>query len=69
MAKRVEILLTDDLNGGEATQTVRFALDGRDLEIDLTDENAIRLRKALLPYIAAGRRVASGSLRTPAAAG
>jgi hypothetical protein len=37
VAQRVEILLTDDLNGGEASQTVRFALDGRDLEIDLND--------------------------------
>ncbi len=65
MAKRVEIVVTDDLGGGEATQTVRFALDGRELEIDLTDENAIRLRKAFLPYIAAGRRSGgrgSGSL-------
>ncbi len=56
MTKRVTILLTDDLDGGEATQTVRFALDGRELEIDLTDENAIKLRKTLLPFIAAGRR-------------
>jgi hypothetical protein len=59
MAKRVKIIMTDDIDGGEATQTVRFGLDGREMEIDLTDANAIKLRKALLPYISAGRRVRS----------
>ena len=57
MAQRVEILLTDDLDGGQASQTVRFALDGRDLEIDLNDKNAAKLRKALEPYVASGRRL------------
>jgi hypothetical protein len=56
MAQRVEILLTDDLDGQQATQTVRFALDGRDLEIDLSDQNAAKLRMVFLPYISAGRR-------------
>ena len=57
MGQRVEILLTDDLDGREATQTVRFSLDGRDFEIDLNDQNAARFRKVFLPYIAAGRRL------------
>jgi hypothetical protein len=57
MARRVQIRMTDDLDGAEATQTVRFALDGRELEIDLSDQNAARLRKAFLPYISAGRRL------------
>ena len=65
MAKRVKIMLTDDIDGGEATQTVRFALDGRELEIDLTDENAIKLRKTLLPYISAGRRVRGATSPKP----
>ncbi|HEX5087944.1 MAG TPA: Lsr2 family protein [Nocardioides sp.] len=65
MAKRVKIIMTDDIDGGEATQTVRFGLDGREMEIDLTDENAIKLRKALLPYISAGRRVRSATSSRP----
>jgi len=62
MAQRVEIRKTDDLDGQEATQTVRFALDGRDLEIDLSDQNAARLRKVFLPYISAGRRSGARSV-------
>jgi hypothetical protein len=34
MAQRVEIRLTDDLDGRDANQTVRFALDGRGFEVD-----------------------------------
>ena len=59
MAQRVEILVTDDLDGSKATHTVRFALDGRELEIDLNDKNAGKLRKVLHPYVNAGRRLGS----------
>ena len=59
MAQRTEIQLIDDLDGTAATQTVRFTLDGRELEIDLSDKNAAMLRKALDPYMAAGRRLGS----------
>jgi len=61
MAQRVEMQLVDDVDGTSATQTVRFALDGRDYEIDLNDINAAKLRKALHPYAAAGRRLGAGS--------
>jgi hypothetical protein len=61
MAQRVEILLTDDLDGGQASQTVRFALDGRDLEIDLNDKNAAKLRKAFEPFVVSGRRLGARS--------
>ena len=72
MAQRVEILLIDDLDGGQASQTVRFALDGRALEIDLSDTNATRLRKAFEPYVSAGRRLGARtgtSRRTAVSAG
>ena len=59
MSQRTEIQLIDDLDGTAATQTVRFKLDGRELEIDLSDKNAAKLRKALGPYMAAGRRLGS----------
>ena len=40
MAQRVQTLLIDDLDGGEAEGTVRFGLDGAEYEIDLSAEHA-----------------------------
>ena len=47
MAQRVQIDLIDDLNGEVAQETVRFGVDGTEYEIDLTTENAEKLRSAL----------------------
>ena len=63
MARKIIHQLVDDLDGtvlepGEGA-SVQFALDGRGYEIDLTDENAEKLRELLAPYMDAGRRVAS----------
>lgn len=44
MATRIVIELIDDLDGSEATETVRFGLDGADYEIDLAGQNADELR-------------------------
>ncbi|GGM07198.1 MULTISPECIES: histone-like nucleoid-structuring protein Lsr2 [Micromonospora] len=57
MARKVITVLTDDLDGGKADRTVEFSLDGVAYTIDVSDENAGVLRKALDPYINAGRRV------------
>ena len=35
MAQKVTIVLEDDLTGGPAEETVRFAFEGTDYEIDL----------------------------------
>lgn len=40
MATRTVIELIDDLDGSEATETVRFGLDGTEYEIDLAGQNA-----------------------------
>lgn len=56
MAQKVQVLLVDDLDGGEADETVTFALDGKTYEIDLTTANADKLRGALEPYAKSGRR-------------
>ncbi|QNJ42014.1 histone-like nucleoid-structuring protein Lsr2 [Streptomyces buecherae] len=73
MAQRVEILLVDDIDGGEADETITFGLDGRTYEIDLTGKNADKLRKALKPYVESGRRIGgratSGRKAKPAASG
>ena len=55
MAQKVLVELVDDLNGSTAVETVRFGLDGKDYEIDLSDENANNLRDNLAAFIAAGR--------------
>jgi hypothetical protein len=51
VAKEVITRLLDDLDGTDATETVRFALDGRQYEIDLSAKNGEKLRKALAPYV------------------
>ncbi|MFF5304887.1 Lsr2 family protein [Streptomyces sp. NPDC013161] len=56
MAQKTVVLLTDDISGGDADQTLIFGLDGKSFEIDLNDRNAEKLRKALRPYIEAGRK-------------
>lgn len=58
MAQRVNVVLVDDLDGDDASETVSFSLDGVEYEIDLNDGNAQALRDALARYIEAGRRVA-----------
>lgn len=56
MVKRVQIILTDDLDDSVAAETVTFGLDGQTYEIDLSAENASTLRKTLAPYIERGRK-------------
>lgn len=63
MARKVQVVLEDDIDGGEAHETVGFALDGRSYEIDLNEKNAATLRDALAPWIAAGRRGGATSAR------
>ena len=61
LARKVHVQLIDDISGEEAQESVRFALDGVQYEIDLAEENAVGLRKALAPYIARGRRIRDSS--------
>ena len=44
MAKKTTITLIYDIDGSEAQETVRFALDGTAYEIDLTTAHADELR-------------------------
>lgn len=63
MAQKVNIVLVDDLDGSEASQTVSFGLDGTSYEIDLNEGNAAALREALAGYIGHARKVSGGSRR------
>jgi nucleoid-associated protein Lsr2 len=58
MAQKHIVQLIDDLDGGHAAETVSFALDGSTYEIDLSPENAAKLRDSLAPYVANARRAA-----------
>lgn len=57
MAQRVQILLEDDLDHSEAAETVTFALDGVNYEIDLSSANASRLRDDLATWTGHARKV------------
>jgi hypothetical protein len=63
MAQKIHIVLEDDLDGGEATETVTFGLDGTTYEIDLNAKNADKLRTALAPYVGHGRKVGAAPRR------
>ncbi|HET7735575.1 MAG TPA: Lsr2 family protein [Nocardioidaceae bacterium] len=57
MAQRVNVVLVDDLDGSDADETVTFALDGTEYEIDLNAAHAAKLRDAFAPYVGHARRV------------
>jgi hypothetical protein len=75
MAQKVQVILVDDVDGGEADETVSFALDGVSYEIDVSATNAEAIREALAPWMGHARKVGgrssgrsrSGSKPRPAA--
>src|SRR5215467_7420438 len=56
MAQKVTVALADDLTGGPADETVRFAVEGTGYEIDLNAKNAAAFRTLLAPYIEHARK-------------
>jgi Lsr2 len=69
MVQRTTVVVTDDLDGSEGADTVTFAFEGVEYEVDLSKSNAKKLKKALTPYISAARRTGgrrSTGRRTPA---
>jgi hypothetical protein len=73
MAQRIVVQFVDDLDGTPLSEgaggTVSFALDGTNYEIDLSNENADRLRDGLAEFVRAARKVGgrAGSRRSAAA--
>ncbi|GAB7192709.1 Lsr2 family protein [Kineococcus sp. NUM-3379] len=61
MAQKVQVLLVDDIDGGEAAETITFSLDGVTYEIDLSDEHAGALRDAFAPWVGHARKVGGRS--------
>ncbi len=61
MAQKVQVVLIDDIDGGDADETVTFALDGVTYEIDLNADNAAKLRDAFALWVGSARRVSGRS--------
>jgi hypothetical protein len=59
MTKKIHVHLVDDLDASEASETLRFEVDGRPYEIDLSSHNAQKFRAEIAPYIRHARRVVS----------
>ena len=57
MSSKVIVLLEDDVDGTKADETVEFGIDGATYAIDLSDQNAKKLRGALDGYISKARKV------------
>lgn len=70
MAQKVTVSLVDDLDGSTAEETVEFGLDGASYQIDLSADNAEKLREALADFIdsarrSGGRKRAAGKVAAP----
>jgi hypothetical protein len=63
MTAKLAVTLEDDLEGGPADETVRFGLDGRAYEIDLSATNARTFREHIAPFIKHARKVQRGQAR------
>ncbi len=67
MASKTVLIMTDDIDGSQADETVRFSIDRTSYEIDLSEANARKLRDALQAYADSGRKTGgrrSGRRRT-----
>lgn len=49
--EEVTVTLVDDFDGTDAAETIKFSLDGKNYEIDLSKANANEFRRTLRPYV------------------
>jgi hypothetical protein len=66
MATKITVALEDDLDGGPASETVRFGLGNAQYEIDLNKKNARAFRKKLTPFVEHARKAGPGRRHGPA---
>lgn len=69
MASKTVVELFDDLDGGRADETVRFALDGVEYEIDLSRANAAALRDVLAEFVSHAHRAPTRHRRSRSGSG
>lgn len=62
MAQKVQVMVVCDVHDDEAegAETVSFALDGTNYEVDVCEEHASALRDAFAPFVGAARRAGRG---------
>jgi hypothetical protein len=69
VAQKIQTLFIDDIDGGAAEGTVRFALDGTEYEIDLNAKHSDELRSAIGKYVTHARKVGGSARRAGRGAG
>src|SRR5438477_10107647 len=62
MARTVQVQLLDDIDGSQADETLSFALDGTNYEIDLNAKHAEKLRGSLAKFVSNSRRIGRGHI-------
>lgn len=67
MAKKTHIELVDDIDGSTADETIAFSIDGAHYEIDLSAENAEKIRAEIGEWAEKGTRVARKKARRASA--
>lgn len=67
MAQRVQVVLLDDIDGGPAQETLKFAFDGASYEIDLSHAHADEFRASMEPWLKAARKVSGRTAGRPVA--
>lgn len=67
MAKKTHIELIDDIDGSTADETIAFSIDGAHYEIDLSAENAEKIRAEIGEWAEKGTRVARKKARRASA--
>jgi hypothetical protein len=65
VAQKVTVVFEDDLTGGPADQTIRFAFEGTGYEIDLNVKNAAKFGRQLAPYVEHARRAGRAQSHRP----
>jgi Lsr2 len=64
VARKELVQLLDDIDQSEADETIQFALDGTQYEIDLNKAHAKDLRSVLDTYVKSARRIDGGRVRS-----
>lgn len=60
MAQHTITRYVDDLDGSEASETIHFALDGKQYEIDLNEGHAQALRESFAEWVDVARKAGGG---------
>lgn len=66
MAKKIQTLLIDDIDGSPADGTVQFGIDGDMYSIDLSSKHSIELYKSIEKFRDHGTRLGRMHLKTRA---